>query len=156
MNVTLLHLMTDNATLRCRDEGRGRWGGGGGRGEGRRIFISLEGSSRFSSRIKNLGWNSKGLTGGLLHPWALSTYSWVFIMGVCSQDNTHPGGTERSESRAFDSHVVERNKTGALVDLRNKGRSERNRLRAKERKKKVGVGLFKSPTCSFSDVEPKT
>lgn len=66
-------------------------------------------------------------------------------MGVCSQDNTHPGGTERSESRAFDSHVVERNKTGALVDLQNKGRSEKNILGAKERKKNLQWACLKVP-----------
>lgn len=40
MSMTLLHLMTDNATLRCRDERRGRWQCLG-------FFISFEGSSRF-------------------------------------------------------------------------------------------------------------
>lgn len=49
----------DNATLRCRDERRGRWGVSGS------SFIS-KGSSRFSSRIKNLWGNYKEnrLTGG--------------------------------------------------------------------------------------------
>lgn len=58
----------------------------------------------------------------LSHPWALSEhyiltilYNYYtfqrFHLCVCvHQINTHPDGTERSESPAFDSHVVKRNK----------------------------------------------
>lgn len=35
--------------------------------------------------------------------------------------NTHPSGTERSESPAFDSHVVERNRNVGLCNYKKNG-----------------------------------
>lgn len=106
--MTLLHLMIDNATLRCRDERQGN---------GKSLdFTMVKGSKIFSSRIKTgasceklwITVRSFFIPGHYLHTdnyfrWKyLKYYFWACV----HQTNTHPAGTERSESRAFDSHVV--------------------------------------------------
>lgn len=70
--------MTDNATLRCRDEGDG---------ESEDLHYG-RGRQQIIMKDKNFCGNCKG--GGLLHPWALSARGRALLMGVCSLDKHTP------------------------------------------------------------------
>lgn len=125
--------MTDNATLRCRDEGDG---------ESEDLHYG-RGRQQIIMKDKNFCGNCKEGDGGCFIPGhyrhAGEYYSWVCVHWT----NTHPGGTERSESRAFDSHVVERNKTGGGGRLWNyRKRAGVIKILWGVKKEKPRVGLF--------------